>query len=153
MAKLLVFLLPLLIAVAMWYLSARRMAGELDRRSTPLRDPRLLAAVDRLAQVLDLPRIEVWVYEIAPINGLAAPDGRGAGGKMAKNGLDGRCQGASPAARADRRPLRTGHLAQVLISCQLGERVGAVGRTTSQLDRIPARGIIPRHRRTRGRRD
>jgi putative metalloprotease len=76
MVKLLVFLLPLLIALAMWHLSARRMARDLDRRSTPLGDGRLLVAVDRLARALDLPRIPVWVYEIPQINGLAAPDGR-----------------------------------------------------------------------------
>ena len=31
---------------------------------------------DRLAAALDLPRIRVYLYEIDPVNGLAAPDGR-----------------------------------------------------------------------------
>jgi metalloprotease len=76
MVKLLILLLPLLIAVAMWHLSARRLAAELDRRSTALRDPEIESVLRRLARALDLPRIAVSVYEIAPINGLAAPDGR-----------------------------------------------------------------------------
>ena len=29
-----------------------------------------------MAQALDLPRIKVHIYEIDPVNGLAAPDGR-----------------------------------------------------------------------------
>ena len=32
--------------------------------------------MDRMAKALDIPRIKVHIYEIEPVNGLAAPDGR-----------------------------------------------------------------------------
>lgn len=76
MTKLLPLLLAIGIAFVMWYLSARRLKGELDRKSTPLRDPVLEPVLARLARALDLPRIRVHIYEVEPINGLAAPDGR-----------------------------------------------------------------------------
>lgn len=73
-------LAPLLLALAYgliyWHFSAWRTARELDARSTPLADARLKALTDRMARALDLPAIKVHVYEIAPVNGLAAPDGR-----------------------------------------------------------------------------
>jgi putative metalloprotease len=76
MTKLLPLLLAIGIAFLMWYLSARRLTGELDRRSTPLNDPVLEPVLGRLARALDLKRIKVHIYEVEPINGLAAPDGR-----------------------------------------------------------------------------
>jgi metalloprotease len=76
MTRLLPILIAIGIAVLMWYLSSRRLTGELDRNSTPLKDPVLEPVLGRLARALDLPRIKVSIYEIAPINGLAAPDGR-----------------------------------------------------------------------------
>lgn len=73
-------LAPILLAVAYgliyWHFSAWRTARELDARSTPLADARLKGLTDRLARALDLPAIKVHVYEIEPINGLAARDGR-----------------------------------------------------------------------------
>lgn len=72
--------LPILLAVAygfaMYRFSAWRTARELDARSTVLADPALKEISDRLARALDLPRINVHIYEIEPVNGLAAPDGR-----------------------------------------------------------------------------
>ncbi|GAA6175532.1 M48 family metalloprotease [Sulfitobacter pacificus] len=72
--------LPILLAVAygfaMYRFSAWRTARELDSRSTVLADPTLKDMSDRLARALDLPRINVHIYEIEPVNGLAAPDGR-----------------------------------------------------------------------------
>ena len=72
--------LPILLAVlygyAMYRFSAWRTARELDQRSTELADPRLMALCNRLASALDLRRIRVHIYEIDPVNGLAAPDGR-----------------------------------------------------------------------------
>jgi len=72
--------LPILLAVAygfaMYRFSAWRTARELDARSTVLADPTLKDMSDRLARALDLPRINVHIYEIEPVNGLAAPDGR-----------------------------------------------------------------------------
>lgn len=71
---------PLLIAIlyglVMYRLSAWRLGRELDEKSTELADPALKRLTDRMAQALDLPRIQVNIYEIDPINGLAAPDGR-----------------------------------------------------------------------------
>lgn len=72
--------LPILLAVAygivMYRFSAWRTARELDQRSTELADPALKDISDRMARALDLPRIRVHIYEIDPVNGLAAPDGR-----------------------------------------------------------------------------
>ncbi len=73
-------ILPILLTVlggfAMYRLSAWRLARELDAKSTELMDPSLTPIFDKLAQALDLDRVPVHLYEIEPINGLAAPDGR-----------------------------------------------------------------------------
>ncbi|SDE18052.1 M48 family metallopeptidase [Limimaricola pyoseonensis] len=76
MLKLTPILIALLYGLAVYHFSAWRTRRELDQRSTELAEPRLKAVCDRLARALDLPRIKVHVYEIAPVNGLAAPDGR-----------------------------------------------------------------------------
>lgn len=71
---------PILMAVVyglvVWRLSVWRTRGELDARSTELADPTLARVTDRLAAALELDRIRVHIYEIEPVNGLAAPDGR-----------------------------------------------------------------------------
>ncbi|MEM7519837.1 MAG: M48 family metalloprotease [Pseudomonadota bacterium] len=73
-------ILPILLMVAygivMYRFSAWRTRKELDSRSTELADPALKAVNDQMARALDLPRIKVYIYEIDPVNGLAAPDGR-----------------------------------------------------------------------------
>lgn len=73
-------LTPILLAIAYGFVyyrfSAWRTAKELDAQSTELADPRLKRLTDRMAGALGLPRIRVNIYEIDPINGLAAPDGR-----------------------------------------------------------------------------
>jgi putative metalloprotease len=73
-------ILPILLTIvggfAMYRLSAWRLARELDAKSTELLDPSLTPFFDQLAQALDLNRVPVYLYEIEPINGLAAPDGR-----------------------------------------------------------------------------
>ena len=73
-------LTPILLAViyglVMMRFSIWRTTKELDAKSTELADPRLRAMTDRLAAALDIARVKVHIYEIAPINGLAAPDGR-----------------------------------------------------------------------------
>ena len=73
-------LMPILIAVVygllMMRFSAWRTARELDAKSTELADPRLNPLIKDMAKALDLPRIRVHIYEIEPVNGLAAPDGR-----------------------------------------------------------------------------
>lgn len=71
---------PILLAVlygfVFWRFSAWRLARQLDAQSTELNDPSLKPLLDRMAHALDLPRIRVFLYEIDPVNGLAAPDGR-----------------------------------------------------------------------------
>lgn len=71
---------PILLAVLYGYImyrfSAHRTARELDAKSTELADAKLKALCDQMAAALDLPRIKVHIYEIDPVNGLAAPDGR-----------------------------------------------------------------------------
>jgi putative metalloprotease len=76
MLKFTPILLAILYALAMYRFSVWRTARELDARSTELADPRLKRMTDRLAASLDLARIPVYIYEIDPVNGLAAPDGR-----------------------------------------------------------------------------
>ncbi len=68
--------LAIIWAVVMYYMSAWRTKSEMDQKSTPLNDPPLEALTDAMADVLDLQRIKVHVYEIEPVNGLAVPDGR-----------------------------------------------------------------------------
>lgn len=76
MLKLTPILLAIAYAFAMYRFSAWRTGKELDQRSTELADPVLKRLCDRMAESLDLPRIKVHIYEIDPVNGLAAPDGR-----------------------------------------------------------------------------
>ena len=76
MLKFTPILLAILYAVAMYRFSAWRTAKELDTRSTELADPVLKKMTDKLAAALDLPRVRVHIYEIDPVNGLVAPDGR-----------------------------------------------------------------------------
>lgn len=76
MIRYLPFILPVVYALLLWFMSASRLKSQLDRESTELADPRLQPVLKQLAQALDLPRIKVFVYEIPVINGLAAPDGR-----------------------------------------------------------------------------
>ncbi|MDW4548891.1 M48 family metallopeptidase [Defluviimonas sp. D31] len=76
MLKLTPILLALLYGVVIYRFSAWRTARTLDAQSTPLADPQLLAVTARLATALGIQRVPVHLYEIAPVNGLAAPDGR-----------------------------------------------------------------------------
>ena len=76
MLKLTPILLALLYAVVLWRFSAWRTAKELDANSTELRDPALAEVTGRLARALGVERVPVSIYEVAVVNGLAAPDGR-----------------------------------------------------------------------------
>ena len=69
-------LIAILYGVLAWHFSAWRLKKELDQSSTVLADPKLEALTRRMAESLDLPRIRVHVHEIAPVNGMAVPDGR-----------------------------------------------------------------------------
>jgi putative metalloprotease len=76
MIKLAPILLAIGYAIVLYYISAWRTGRQLDAQSTELADPKLKKLSDRMAAALDLPRIKVHIYEIDPVNGLAAPDGR-----------------------------------------------------------------------------
>ncbi|WP_415403140.1 M48 family metalloprotease [Tateyamaria sp. SN3-11] len=76
MLKFMPILLAIVYGLAMYRFSAWRTARELDEKSTELADPMLRQMCDQLAAALDLDRIKVHIYEIDPVNGLAAPDGR-----------------------------------------------------------------------------
>ncbi|MEM8979578.1 MAG: M48 family metallopeptidase [Pseudomonadota bacterium] len=71
---------PILVAVlyglVIYRFSLWRTKSELDAKSTELRDAGLAPLMDRMAAALEIPRIKVHLYEIEPVNGLAAPDGR-----------------------------------------------------------------------------
>ena len=76
MLKFTPILLALLYGLAMYRVSVWRTHRELDAKSTELADARLKHLTDQLAAALGLARIPVYIYEIDPVNGLAAPDGR-----------------------------------------------------------------------------
>lgn len=76
MLKFTPILLAILYGLVMYRLSLWRTKAELDAKSAELVDPELKHLTDRMAASLDLPRIKVHLYEIEPVNGLAAPDGR-----------------------------------------------------------------------------
>lgn len=76
MIKLPALLAALAYGLVLWGFSVFRLKRQLDRRSTPLNEPGLRDVVGRMAAALDLPRIDVLVHEVEPVNGLAAPDGR-----------------------------------------------------------------------------
>ena len=69
-------LFALLVAFVGYHFSVWRTLKELDARSSDLADADLIAMTDRMARALGLPRIRCEIYDIAPVNGLAAPDGR-----------------------------------------------------------------------------
>jgi putative metalloprotease len=60
----------------MYRFSVWRTAKMLDAQSRPLTDPAITRLADRMAAALDIPAIPVHVFEVEPVNGLAAPDGR-----------------------------------------------------------------------------
>ncbi|WP_293441152.1 M48 family metalloprotease [Planktotalea sp.] len=76
MLKFAPILLAIVYGIAMYRFSIWRTSRELDAQSTELADPTLKPIVHAMATSLDLPRIRVHIYEIEPVNGLAAPDGR-----------------------------------------------------------------------------
>ena len=75
MLRLTPILLAIAYAVVMYRISVWRTHRELDVKSTELADPVLKRMTDRLAAALDVARVPVYIYEIDPVNGLAAPDG------------------------------------------------------------------------------
>lgn len=76
MLKLSPVLLAIGYALVMYLFSSWRTRRELDAHSTELADPRLRTLTDHFAGAVGVPAIKVHIYEIEPVNGLAAPDGR-----------------------------------------------------------------------------
>jgi metalloprotease len=76
MFKLTPLLLAVLYAFLMMRFSVWRTKQMLDQQSQPLTDPAITRLAERMAAALDIPKIEVNVFEVEPVNGLAAPDGR-----------------------------------------------------------------------------
>ena len=68
--------LALLYGVIMYRFSVWRTNRELADQSHELVDPKLKLLTDRMAKALEVKKIRVHLYEIDPINGLAAPDGK-----------------------------------------------------------------------------
>jgi len=69
-------LLAVLYAVITYKFSSWKTKRELSSKSTVLSDRRLEILSQKMAATLDLKKIKIFIYEIAPVNGLASPDGR-----------------------------------------------------------------------------
>lgn len=73
-------LLPLILvvgyAIMMMRFSVWRTRKMLEQNSRPLTDPSITRLADRMAAALGIPGIEVNVFEVDAVNGLASPDGR-----------------------------------------------------------------------------
>lgn len=76
MALIVSLLIPVVMALAMYLISARATLRTLDARSRPLNDPALNALADRLARAAGMHHLTVHVFDMPQVNGLAAPDGR-----------------------------------------------------------------------------
>ncbi|MEM7441631.1 MAG: M48 family metalloprotease [Pseudomonadota bacterium] len=76
MLKLAPILLALGYGLLAYRLSVWRTKRELDDKSSELADPILRVHLDQMAHALGVDRVRVFIYEIDPVNGLAAPDGR-----------------------------------------------------------------------------
>ena len=70
MFKLLTILIPIILGILGFKVSARRLAKKLEGQSSPMKDPIIEALVKKLAQHLELPRIDVYVLEDLNLNGL-----------------------------------------------------------------------------------
>ena len=73
-------LIPIVLAglygIVMFQFSAWSMKRQLSQQSNPLLDPNLEKIMLKFADVLEVEKIRVHIFETEPINGLAAPDGR-----------------------------------------------------------------------------
>lgn len=75
MIKLALFLVPVFIALLMWQISAFTSGKSLRRRSHPIRNDEVDAALRRLAHAAGIERIEVRVLDQSVVNGLVTPSG------------------------------------------------------------------------------
>ena len=73
-------LIPIVLAglygIVMFQFSAWSMKRQLSQQSNPLLDPNLEKIMLKFANVLEVEKIQINIFETEPINGLAAPDGR-----------------------------------------------------------------------------
>ena len=73
-------LIPIVLAglygIVMFQFSAWSMKRQLSQQSNPLLDPNLEKMMLKFANVLEVEKIRINIFETEPINGLAAPDGR-----------------------------------------------------------------------------
>ncbi len=76
MLRLTPIILAVIYGLVMYRISVWRTHRDLDARSTELADAKLRRLTDRMAAALEIERIPVFIYEVDPVNGLAAPDGR-----------------------------------------------------------------------------
>ncbi len=76
MLRLTPILFAILYGLVLYRFSVWRTRADLSAKSTRLMDPALQPVLKRMAKALDLDQIKVFVYEVEPVNGLAAPDGR-----------------------------------------------------------------------------
>ncbi|MEP5761424.1 MAG: M48 family metallopeptidase [Litoreibacter sp.] len=76
MFKLIPLVLAVVYALISYKFSVWNFHKQLDAKSTPLKDPKIDALTNRMANALDLPKIKVNIYEVDPVNGLASADGR-----------------------------------------------------------------------------
>jgi putative metalloprotease len=60
----------------MFQFSAWSMKRQLSQQSNPLLDPNLEKIMLKFANLLEVEKIRINIFETEPINGLAAPDGR-----------------------------------------------------------------------------
>ena len=74
------FLIPIGFAVVIglftYFISANKTKKHLADHSKPLQIPELEKVIQTLAGALDLDHLLVHIYDIEPVNGLAAPDGQ-----------------------------------------------------------------------------
>lgn len=68
--------IAVVIGLITYRVSVARTHRSLSENSTRMRDPLLNAVTARMAHAMEVSEIPVFIYEIEPVNGLAAPDGR-----------------------------------------------------------------------------
>ena len=73
-------IIPIVLAglygVVMFQFSAWSLKRQISKQSNPLLDPNLDKIMIKFANVLEVEKIRLNIFETEPINGLAAPDGR-----------------------------------------------------------------------------
>ncbi|MGF1659630.1 MAG: M48 family metalloprotease [Rubrimonas sp.] len=65
-----------ILALANYQIGLSRLRRTLREKARPLDDPKLQAAVARLAQAAEVPDLRAELFEMPVVNGLATPDGR-----------------------------------------------------------------------------